>query len=250
VIETSLTEREIPETTEEEQQQLENEVTTQTRALEYLCKQIDAAGDINYTYLVEAGPDLVRCISRVAEDKQIDLIIMGTKGDAGGDDFVFGTVTSGVIEQASCPVLAIPEHIRLDKKIEKISYATALLQGDLKTLETVAVLAKLYDAELNLLHVYDETDPNTQPEEAVSGLWQLAKQAAEHLHYERLSCEMLTASDVGEGLLQFVKSGRTDLLALSSRRRRYFGRLLNTSLSVEMARQIEVPLLVFHHQED
>jgi nucleotide-binding universal stress UspA family protein len=42
-----------------------------------------------------------------AEKNNIDLIIMGTKGRTGLKKFLLGSVASGVISHAKCPVLVV-----------------------------------------------------------------------------------------------------------------------------------------------
>ncbi len=46
-------------------------------------------------------------ISKTAEEKQVDVIVMGTAGRSGLDKFLLGSVTEKVIRIAPCPVLVI-----------------------------------------------------------------------------------------------------------------------------------------------
>src|ERR1700749_616032 len=66
----------------------------------------------------------VDAILGVAKEKKADIIIMGTRGVNGKlGRQLFGTNSSKVIEQASCPVMAIPEE-RIHNEVKKIVYAT------------------------------------------------------------------------------------------------------------------------------
>ena len=49
------------------------------------------------------------CIRDVAEEDEVDLVVMGTKGAAGVNEFLVGSNTEKVIRTAPCPVLAVPE---------------------------------------------------------------------------------------------------------------------------------------------
>lgn len=55
-------------------------------------------------------------ILKVAREKKIDLIIIGTYGRTGIDRFLFGSTAEKVVRRAPCPVLSVrlPEH-RLEK---------------------------------------------------------------------------------------------------------------------------------------
>ncbi|MDA8161583.1 MAG: universal stress protein [Desulfobacteraceae bacterium] len=57
-------------------------------------------------YMVLMG-DMVDEINKFAEQKKIDLIIMGTHGRKGLEKVMFGSVAEGVVKRASCPVLTV-----------------------------------------------------------------------------------------------------------------------------------------------
>lgn len=50
------------------------------------------------------------CIRNVAEEDAVDLVVMGTKGATGVNEFLVGSNTEKVIRTAPCPVLAVPEN--------------------------------------------------------------------------------------------------------------------------------------------
>lgn len=52
------------------------------------------------------------CIRNVAAEDGVDLVVMGTKGASGMQEFLVGSNTEKVIRTAPCPVLAIPEGIK------------------------------------------------------------------------------------------------------------------------------------------
>jgi nucleotide-binding universal stress UspA family protein len=57
------------------------------------------------SYVHEGEPPEV--IAKTAQDKNADLIAMGTHGRRGIKRFIMGSVTSGVIGNASCDVLVV-----------------------------------------------------------------------------------------------------------------------------------------------
>jgi nucleotide-binding universal stress UspA family protein len=50
-------------------------------------------------------------ILNVAEEKDVDLIVMGTHGRSGIAHFLIGSVTEKVIRTAPCPVLVVRPHV-------------------------------------------------------------------------------------------------------------------------------------------
>lgn len=56
--------------------------------------------------VVQEGP-AAEDILRVAEEKNVDLIVMATHGRSGVRRLVLGSVTEKVVRAAACPVLAV-----------------------------------------------------------------------------------------------------------------------------------------------
>jgi nucleotide-binding universal stress UspA family protein len=65
------------------------------------------ADDIEITYLLRKGTP-ADTIIQVAAESGVDLIVICTDGRDNLKDFVSGTITERVINQAPCPVLVIP----------------------------------------------------------------------------------------------------------------------------------------------
>lgn len=59
------------------------------------------------TKLIEDQPSIVHAITKIAEKEGCDLIVMGTKGRTGIKRFLLGSVASGVVTYAPCPVLVV-----------------------------------------------------------------------------------------------------------------------------------------------
>ena len=55
----------------------------------------------------------VRAILEYADDKAIDLIIMGTQGRSRFEEFILGSVSKQIVKRAKAPVLTISPHINL-----------------------------------------------------------------------------------------------------------------------------------------
>ena len=78
-------------------------------AQQYLDKIVQTARMNNNSIQVEskiiASPSVVGGIVNFAENEGIDLIIVGTKGRSGIKKLLLGSVASGVVTYAHCPVM-------------------------------------------------------------------------------------------------------------------------------------------------
>ncbi|MFH2011139.1 MAG: universal stress protein [Pseudomonadota bacterium] len=92
------------------------EIDKKVRAqLEGICESMAAILDEYYPIIAKGLP--FSEIIHTAEEKKIDLIIMGTHGRTGLGRVLFGSVAQRVVRRAACPVLTV----RLPEKESKIS---------------------------------------------------------------------------------------------------------------------------------
>lgn len=73
--------------------------------LEAILQDLQHAG-VSVEYVAEHGPP-ERVIARIAEERQADLIVMGTHGRTGLSHMLMGSVAEHVVRTASCPVLTV-----------------------------------------------------------------------------------------------------------------------------------------------
>lgn len=59
------------------------------------------------TKIIENRSSVVHAIVEIAEKEGCDLIVMGTKGRTGIKKFLLGSVASGVVTYAPCPILVV-----------------------------------------------------------------------------------------------------------------------------------------------
>ena len=97
-------------------------------------------GDLSCEYVCVQG-FAVDEIARIAQNKGVDLICMGSQGTSGLERVLLGSVTAKVIEKADCPVLAIPRDSKF-KEIKKIAFSTDYHNSDLHSIRTLAETAK------------------------------------------------------------------------------------------------------------
>ena len=60
--------------------------------------------------MISSFESLVDALNNVADSKNIDLIIMGTRGATANSKITFGSNTVQVFKYVKCPVLAVPDH--------------------------------------------------------------------------------------------------------------------------------------------
>ena len=106
--------------------------------------------------LIKEG-DIWLSLKAVLEEKNIDLIVLGTRGRSGISKFVLGSIAEEIFRQAPCPVLTVgpntPASGEGSGEITRILFATDFNAESNAAAPYAASLAQECQAYLTLLHV-------------------------------------------------------------------------------------------------
>lgn len=101
-------------------------------------------------------------ITDMVNEKNIDLIVIGTRGRTGVGRALLGSVAEEIFRRAPCPVLTVGPHISKDTQrrleMKEILYATDFSQESLNALPYAISLAQEHQARLTVLHVIPEQE--------------------------------------------------------------------------------------------
>lgn len=184
--------------------------------------------------------EIVGIATNLVAKKQIDLIVMGTRGISGFADVLMGTNTITVMEQVHCPVLAVPVSYRY-KTPEKIVMAMDQGEGPtMNVMKPLVSIAEKYDAQVLVIHV----SKDQANEREVN--YDKVNKCLEHV---RSHCLTIYDADIVNGLDGFVKEQNVEMLAMIKQKLNFFERVFHRSLSNKMVLQTNVPLLVMSYKK-
>jgi nucleotide-binding universal stress UspA family protein len=174
-----------------------------------------------------------------------DLVIMGTQGASGLREVLIGSITAAVMEEAECPVLAIPENAAF-KGLHKIVFATNYAENDFENVENVIDIARQFNAGVILLHISSGELDTAYEYAAIETFKERIKADSK---YENVSFKLLESRDVIDGLSFYLDEVKADMLAMSMHHRTFFQKVFNRSKTKRMAFHTHIPLLAFHVKE-
>ncbi|MFI5148588.1 MAG: universal stress protein [Bacteroidia bacterium] len=194
---------------------------------------------LNIECLTTAG-FAVEEIKEVCADKKPDLVVMGISGSGKIGHALLGSVTTGVINQLSTPLLIIPEEAEY-KGISNLALAYDY-HGELpaSTMNQLQGFIDFFKAALQVVHI---GPPNQKAhlEEAVSGvgLEDALANVTHTLHFPE-------NKDVIEGLKEFEEKSKPDLLVMIPKKHTMLDWIFHGSVSKRMAFHTHVPILALH----
>ncbi|WP_435625289.1 universal stress protein [Flagellimonas sp.] len=182
---------------------------------------------------------LVEAVRNMIADKDIDIIVMGTKGVTDSKDRIFGTNTVSVMEKIKeCPVIGVPEgHFYSNPKTIAFptDYKTAFKKSEIKHLLEVA---GLHNALIHVVHIDKNKDGKLNSKEKAN------KQLLEDiLHGADYESHFLSSVDVAKGINLFMESKNCDMISFMNRRHLFFGSILSNPLVKEIGYDPKIPIL-------
>ncbi len=182
----------------------------------------------------------VEAIRNIVEEKDIEIIIMGTKGETNSRTKLFGGVAIDVMEKVrNCPVIVVPEKAKhkLPKEIVfPTSYKTHLKRRELSYLID---LAKKFNASIKILHIATEDNLSEK---------QLNNKRLFEEYFKGIDYSFHTLSHikVPAAINCFVQSRESDMVAFINKKHAFFGSILTNPLVKEIGYNSTVPLFVLH----
>ena len=102
---------------------------------------------------------LTEAIRNVIDKKDIDIIVMGTKGVTESKARIFGTNTVNVMEQIKeCPVIAVPNNYMFKTPREIVFPTDYKTPFKRKEIGDLIEISNLYDAQINVVHIDKDKD--------------------------------------------------------------------------------------------
>lgn len=183
--------------------------------------------------------DLVEAVKNLIARKDIDVIVMGTKGVTGSRSRVFGTRTVKVMEQIrNCPVIVVPEYREFESPREIVFPTDYKTNYKKKELNHLVEIAKMHDAKINVLHIDKDKDGKLSKKELTNK--QLLQDILDGTDYEM---HFLSSVKISKGVKLFVESRNCNMIAFFNRKHLFFGSLLFNPLVKEIGYDPQVPIL-------
>lgn len=111
---------------------------------------------VPHEVILRSGPTCSALVD-IVSDKNIELVVMGTRGHGGFAKLFLGSTAEQVIRHATCPVLTVGPHVEFTafNRLRHILFATDFSSGSLHALIYAVSLAHQDNADLTLLHVIE-----------------------------------------------------------------------------------------------
>lgn len=214
---------------EDEQKKLEEHMPL-LRAI----AESQGAADTKLEQALEFAP-AIDSILRIALHREVELIVMGTKGASGLREIFIGSIAGEVLEKANCPVLAIPAQAAFDGAIDHIGVCTTFREEDGLALEKVLEFAKHFNAKVTCVNVdLSHTDGIVH----AMDVWEETYGGE-----GKLSFKVIEGNDFEHAMAGFISAENIDMLGMLTRKRTLLQELFTYNRTKKMSYHSKTPIL-------
>lgn len=208
--------------------------------LKSLCKE----HKIDYRTVV-AGKNLVEQLKLYVAQEQIDLLVMGSHGVSGKQEYFIGSNTQKVIRTIHRPVLIIKEELK-ELSFKKVVFASGFEAREQESFRRFLNFVKNYNPEVHLLAINTSSffsQPSMILYDAMDDFKELTKPLICKKHfYNDISVEA--------GIRHFAESIDADLIAISYRFRHPIKRMFQGSNVELLINHSRVPVLTIDYVDN
>lgn len=192
----------------------------------------------NTRALVKIG-DAEASILETEQAESVELIIMGTHGSTGFEQWISGSVSDKIIRQAKASVLTLKCQ-REANEFKKIALASDFAKPAKNNIDELKTLMDVFGAELHLLKI-NAPWQNDSKEEVEARMQQYCKLNG----IEKAVYHIVDSEDVESGIIKFMEDEQIEFIAIGSKGRMGISAFFNGCVSADLVNHIFAPVFTF-----
>ena len=178
-------------------------------------------------------------ISETIAQEEVDLVVMGSKGISGLEEFLMGSNAERVVRYAHCPVITIKQPVDFSS-VKNVVFATDLGENQNVVVNKLKGLLELTGAELNIVKVNTHSD--WIPDRELNT--KLAKFVADN-GLENYSFTSYNARYIEDGIIHFAEDQKADMVALATHGRTGIAHVIAGSVAEDMVNHSKRPIWTY-----
>jgi nucleotide-binding universal stress UspA family protein len=183
--------------------------------------------------------EVTQTIREYIENNKIDLVVMGTLGSSGLEEYFVGSNTEKIVRFSPVPVLAVRESVDLDE-IKNIVFPTTLELDQVHLVNKIKDLQTFFSAKLHLLLVNTPHNMKRTKDEV-----QLMKEYAKFYGFHDYTLNTRNDFYDHEGIINFAHEINADMIAMGTHGRRGLAHLFMGSVAEAVVNRTDCPIWTY-----
>jgi len=221
--------------------ELQKNAQDDLKKLKEKIKRLKIATGIKIDYFALLG-ELNDVINTLGEENDIDLVVMGTKGEGDLASKLFGTNTVSAIKNCKLPLFVIPKEAKY-KPLKSIAFAIDYLKpSNEKVMDLLSDIGGHFNSKISLVNVHTDGEIG----EFIASVKEMQNWYSNHLKAGKLDFVFVENYAIEDGIFEFINYNPTDMLTMITKKHSFFDKIFRKSISEELALHTAIPLLTLH----
>lgn len=191
-------------------------------------------------HTISANNTLVEEANNISELKNIDLIVMGTKGKSDDRNIVFGSQTFQVLKYVQCPILAIPSNYTNTQPKRILFPTNYLIPYKRRELKLLCELANSYRSVIDVLYISVSNKLSLRQEDNQTFV-------RETLNINQVEFHHVNSKHIAEAIQDYIKENNVDMLTMVNTQHSFLEDMLFPSTLDKVSLDLKIPLLAMQN---
>jgi nucleotide-binding universal stress UspA family protein len=192
-----------------------------------------------YSIIISFGT-LIDVANEIVDRENIDVVIMGTKGETDDREITFGSNTVQILKYVKSPVLAIPSEYPNHPPKNILFPTDFLLPYKRRELKLASTLAKSFAAKINFLYLSKFENLSYRQEDNKAFLENIMSENFKYFHN-------VTGEDLSATINNFIKELDINLLVMVNSRHSFLENILYLTTIDKIGLKIKIPFLILQN---
>ena len=182
---------------------------------------------------------LVDSVSRMGENNEVDLIVLGTTGASGAIENMLGSNASALVSNVNVPMITIPKEANLNFPKHIVAANDLIDSGEEKIFDVLKELAVETYSTIDFLFIVNEEG---QAKNKINRLKAAAFDSKFDAQYHPFHFK--ESENIGKGILDYIENKDFDLLVVVAHQRSFWEGLFHKSIAKYLVKNAKLPILI------
>ena len=213
-----------------------------TKRFEELIEKYKSDFKQQMKYEIRKGK-IYRQIVKAADEYSVSLIVVGTHGSSGFEEFWIGSNANKIISETYIPVITISSKIDIHRELQRIVLPIDSTPETRQKIIFTALLAGFFNAEVHVLALYSGSSRRIHDR-----VDKYAKQMAGYLEEEGVKYKFVSqrSDNLTNSTIEYAKKVDANLIAIMTEQERSASNILLGPYASQMVNNSPVPVLSIH----
>ncbi len=198
----------------------------------------DKYKDISLNYKIVIGHPFKEITNEITTEN-VELVVMGTSGADGAEEFLVGSNAERMVRFSKCPVITINEATNVNE-IQDIVFASNFHDISDSFVEHVKRIQRVFDAELRIVKVNTPSSFTSSREDK-----RIIEEFVSKFDIKNYTIDVYNDSNEEEGIVSFSEDIDADMIALGTKQRKGVGHFIKGSIAEDIVNHSKLPVWTF-----